>query len=72
MAHSGDSWLIGIFCYLGLNGWFRGGFVIQAMKTRVSPGKTISQLQLPGTMGPLPGKGLRRAWEKEDDMEAAQ
>ena len=58
MAQSGDSWLISVLCYLALNGWFRDGFVIQAMKTRVSPGKTISQLQLPGTMWPLPGKGL--------------
>ena len=30
----------------------------QVMKTRVNPGKTISQLQLPGTMWSLPGKGL--------------
>ena len=32
--------------------------MIQAIKTRVNLGKTTSQLQLPGTMWPLPGKGL--------------
>lgn len=56
MVHWGDSWLISIFCYLGLNDWFRGGFMVQARQIRVNSGKRVSLLGLLKIMWPLPAK----------------
>lgn len=69
MVHWGDSWLISIFCYLGLNDWFRGGFMVQARQISQFWKKSLSAGAAEDHVAPAckePGR-MKPTWRQHRD-----